>query len=181
MAEPSRRERFEASVLVHLHAGYNLARWILHDEHAAQDAVQDASLRALRYFDTMHGAAPKAWFMAIVRNACLDWLTHNARHDNEESFDAATHDFAALDAQGRVESPESIALLGAELRRLNACLAALPREFREVLILREMEELSYRDIGAIVGVPIGTVMSRLSRGRDRLTEMMHLADKRMSS
>lgn len=181
MSEPSRRERFEAIVLVHLDAAYNLARWLVRDEIAAEDVVQDASLRAFRFFDGMHGATPKAWYMAIVRNACLDWIGMQKRRGVEESYDESVHETAVLDAAGRSESPESLALHAADVRRLHACLDALPTEYREVLILREMEELSYREISSVVGVPIGTVMSRLSRGRDQLARLMRAPEERKSS
>jgi RNA polymerase sigma factor (sigma-70 family) len=181
VSEPSRCERFEASVLVHLDAAYNLARWLLRDEHAAEDVVQNASLRALRFFDGMQGPTPKAWYMAIVRNACLDWIGTQKRRGVEESYDEAQHDAAALDPAGRAETPESIALRAADVRQLHACLEALPRDHREVLILREMEELSYREISTVVGVPIGTVMSRLSRGRDQLARLMRAPNARKSS
>lgn len=172
MDEPSRRERFETTILVHLDAAHNLARWVLRDESAAEDVVQEASLRAFRFFDGMLGPTPKAWFMAIVRRACLDWIGRAKRRGIEESYDDAAHEAEVIDAAGTVESPESLAIRASNLRQLHACLEALPREFREVLILREMEELSYRDISAVVGVPIGTVMSRLARGRNQLARRM---------
>jgi RNA polymerase sigma factor (sigma-70 family) len=178
--EPSRRERFEAAVLPHLDAAYNLARWLLRDDSGAQDAVQDASLRAFRFFDAMQGPTPKAWFMAIVRNACMDRLGQARRRGLEESFDEAEHG-AALHAAGANPTPEALAMQADDLRVLHAGLDVLPHEFREVLILREMEELSYREISAVVGVPIGTVMSRLSRGRERLAQWMHAPARRRSS
>lgn len=179
--EASRRERFEAAVLVHLDAAYNLARWLMRDAAAADDVVQEASLRAFRFFDGLQGPSPKAWFMAIVRNACMDALTLRQRERQHESFDETEHDAVLLDAAGRPDTPEALALLAADVRLLHACLAALPGEFREVLILREMEELSYREISAVVGVPIGTVMSRLSRGRERLWQGMLASQTRKSS
>jgi RNA polymerase sigma factor (sigma-70 family) len=184
--EPNRRERFEATVLTHLDAAYNFARWFLRDDTAAEDAVQDASLRAFRFFDSMQGATPKAWFMAIVRNACLDTYGASKRRGLEESYDETVHGGAALDTatQGPAayaESPEVLALRAADVRELHGCLDALPNDYREVLILREMEDLSYREISAIVGVPIGTVMSRLSRGRERLARLLHVPLERKSS
>ena len=181
MLEPSRRQRFEVTVLVHLHAGHNLARWLLRDQHGADDVLQDASLRAFRHFDAIQGPNPKAWFMAIVRNACMDWLASNARRVQEDRFDELIHGGPALDDLGRFESPETLAIRSAEVRRLHACLAALAPEFREVLVLREMEDLSYRDISAVVGVPMGTVMSRLSRGRDQLANAMRSGDRKVGS
>lgn len=181
MDDPSRRERFETTILVHLDAAHNLARWVLRDDAAAEDVVQDASVRAFRFFDDMLGPTPKAWFMAIVRRACLDWLGRARRRGIEESYDDAKHGVAVLDAAGAAESPESLAIRSADIRQLHACLEALPREFREVLILREMEELSYREISAVVGIPIGTVMSRLARGRDQLAQRMRAPGTRKKS
>ena len=178
MDEPSRRERFETTILVHLDAAHNLARWLLRDDAAAQDAVQDASLRAFRFFDGMLGPSPKAWFMAIVRRACLDGLGRARRRGVEESYDEDAHGEALQDAACTAESPESLAIRASDLRRLHACMEMLPREFREVLILREIEELSYREISAVVGVPIGTVMSRLARGRERLARRLRAPDAR---
>ena len=103
------------------------------------------------------------------------------RRGIEESYDEEQHGVAALDRSGRSESPESLALRAADVRRLHACLEALPREYREVLILREMEELSYREISAVVGVPMGTVMSRLSRGREQLARLIRAPGERKSS
>jgi RNA polymerase sigma factor (sigma-70 family) len=179
-AEPSRRERFEATVLSHLGAAYNLARWLLRDDAAAEDAVQDASLRAFRFFDALQGPTPKAWFMAIVRNACMDRLGQRQRRGIEESFDETEHG-AALNAGQGNPSPEALAMQADDLRQLHAGLAALSCDFREVLILREMEELSYREISAVVGVPIGTVMSRLSRGREQLARLLKAPVRRQSS
>ena len=100
MIEPTRQERFETMVLVHVDAAYNLARWLLRDDSGAEDVVQDASLRAFRFFDAMQGASPKAWFIAIVRNACLDWIGVRKRRGLEESFDEGEHGGALLDASG---------------------------------------------------------------------------------
>ncbi|MBC7778967.1 MAG: sigma-70 family RNA polymerase sigma factor [Proteobacteria bacterium] len=178
--EPNQRERFEASVLVHLDAAYNLARWLLRDADAADDVVQDASLRAFRFFDAMQGPTPRAWFMAIVRNACLDWIGMKKRRGVEECYDEAVHGGSVLDAADDA-SPESIVVRASAARELHACISRLPREYREVLILREMEELSYREISAVVEVPIGTVMSRLSRGRNQLARLMRAPEQRRSS
>lgn len=179
--EPSRHERFESAVLVHLDAAYNLARWMLRDPARADDVVQEASLRAFRHFDGLQGPSPKAWFMAIVRNACMDALRQVQHERQHDSFDAATHDHVLSDLAGRQDTPETLALRADDMRWLQACLAALPNEFREVLILREMQEMSYREISAVVGVPIGTVMSRLSRGREQLARRVQATQKRMSS
>jgi RNA polymerase sigma factor (sigma-70 family) len=167
-------ERFERMVLAHLDAAYNFARWLTHDEAGAEDAVQDACLRAFRFFDSQQGASPKAWFMTIVRNACLDWLKANRERIFEEELHEQMH-------AGEFEAPDAAAVRSSEACWLHACIATLPRDYREVLVLRELEELSYKEIGAIVGVPVGTVMSRLARGRDLLQRRMLAARNRMSS
>jgi len=179
--EPTRQERFETMVLVHVDAAYNLARWLLRDDSSAEDVVQDASLRAFRFFDSMQGASPKAWFIAIVRNACLDWIGARKRRGLEESFDEGEHGGALPDGAGQAESPETLAARAGDARHLHACIDALPFEFREVLILREMEEMSYQEISAVVGVPMGTVMSRLSRGRERLARLVRASPLQRTS
>jgi RNA polymerase sigma factor (sigma-70 family) len=167
--------RFEAVVLVHLDAAYNLARWLTRDAAGADDAVQDACLRAYRFFDSMQGPSPKAWFMAIVRNTCLDWLKDQRQRGVEESYDEVVH------TANVVESAESTVTRASDARWVRDGIAALPREYREVLILRELEELSYKEISVIVDVPIGTVMSRLSRGRDLLQQRLLQSRERKRS
>jgi RNA polymerase sigma factor (sigma-70 family) len=180
-AEPSRRERFERQVLVHLDAAYNLARWLLRDTVDAEDAVQEASLRAFRFFEDQAGPSPKAWFMAIVRNACMDAISATRRERAGEPFDEEIHGGALSEHLPQHETPEMLLARASDARLLHACLAELPLEFREALILREMEELSYREISVIVGVPIGTVMSRLARGREQLARRVQAATRRKSS
>jgi RNA polymerase sigma factor (sigma-70 family) len=171
---PAHLTLFEQSVLVHLDAAYNLARWITRDAAGAEDAVQDACVRAFRFFDSQQGPSAKAWFMAIVRNVCLDWLDAR-RKAGEEEYDEETHGLASV-APSAGESPETALARASEARWVRECIATLPREYREVIVLRELEELSYKEIGLIVDVPIGTVMSRLARGRallaERLTESL---------
>jgi len=168
-----RQQRFAARVLPHLGAAYNLARWLVRDGHDAEDVVQDAMLRALRHFDGLRGE-PRPWLLAIVRNAAFSWLA--ARRPQEvaldgDAFDAALAAHAAgASASGAAPAgdPEALAIARAERREIDAAIAALPLVFRETLVLRELEELPYRDIARITDVPIGTVMSRLSRGRSLL-------------
>ena len=167
-------------MLVHLDAAYSLARWLAARRQRAEDVVQEASLRAFRFFDGLHGASPKAWFVAIVRNACLDWIGAQKRRGIEECFDDEAHGMAMRDAAGPFESPETLAERAGDARHLHACIDALPLEFREVLILREIEEMSYQEISAVVGVPMGTVMSRLSRGREQLAQPRARFDARES-
>lgn len=170
----SRITRFESAILVHLDAAWHYARWIVGDEAGAQDALQDACVKALRHFDSRTGPSAKAWFMAVVRNACLDALRDRRRRVIEDTFD---EEIPAHAGDGAPESPERQALRAADARWIRAEIAALPVEFREVVVLRELEELSYKEISAIVKVPIGTVMSRLSRGRDLLAERMRATSR----
>jgi RNA polymerase sigma-70 factor (ECF subfamily) len=161
LGDAAKRRRFEATVLAHLDAAFNLARWMLREQAAAEDAVQEASLRAFRFFDGVHGASPKAWFLAVVRNACLDRLKHDRARTLEDGYDDELH-------HSEQEAPEAAIDRAREANLLHACIRELPIEFREAIVLRELEELSYKEISAIMDIPIGTVMSRLSRGRDLL-------------
>jgi RNA polymerase sigma factor (sigma-70 family) len=168
--------QFKSMVVAHLDAAYNLARWLTRDDHGAEDCVQDACVRAFRAFDQLHGPNPKAWFMAIVRNVTLDWLRTNKQRQAEDTYDDETHgNIAATD------SPERTAVQASQVRWVHECIASLPREYREVIVLRELEELSYKEISAIVDIPIGTVMSRLARGRDLLQKRLNTAPQRMQS
>lgn len=167
--DTARLGHFEATVLVHLDAAYNLARWLIDDDAAAQDAVQDACVRALRFFDTVSGPTPKAWFMAVVRNACMDVLRQRRTRGREETYDEETH--GSRDGEF-TETPERVAIRSAEARTVRQAIAALPPEYREVIVLRELEEMSYKEISTVVNIPIGTVMSRLARGRDVLARRL---------
>jgi RNA polymerase sigma factor (sigma-70 family) len=166
LSDNGKLPRFEAVVLVHLDAAYNLARWLTRDPAGAEDAVQDACLRAFRFFDQLQGPSAKAWFMAVVRHACYDWLQKRRAGAGDEPFDETLH------TAGAAESLEATAVRESDARWVREGIAALPREYREVLVLRDLEELSYKEISAIVEVPIGTVMSRLSRGRDLLQQRL---------
>lgn len=163
---PSPADRFERIVLPHLDDAYTLARYLLRDQHDAQDAVQDAVLRALRYFETYRDGDARSWLLAIVRNCCLTRY-RRARAERDvvplvEELDVA-HDGRPTDARA-IEQSERAAI--------ERALAELPSEFREVIVLREVQQLSYREISDVVGVPIGTVMSRLARGRKRLASRL---------
>jgi RNA polymerase sigma-70 factor (ECF subfamily) len=157
--------RFSATVLPHLDAACNLARWLVRDAHDAQDVVQDALVRALRHFDGFRGGDPRPWLLAIVRNTAFTWLA--ARRPGEVELPDDELD-AALAVGALPGDPESLVIRQAERREIDAAIAALPIALREAIVLRELEELSYRDIARIAGVPIGTVMSRLSRARHLL-------------
>src|SRR6266446_6502393 len=162
LSEPKRR--FEQLVLPHFDAAYNLARWLTRNDHDAQDVVQEAVLRAYRFHDGLRGE-PKPWLLAIVRNSCLSWLQVN------RPAELAGFDDRAPEPVDEA-SPEMLALRQCDRRMLNEALAALSAQFREALILRELEDLSYRDIARITDVPIGTVMSRLARARRLLAESL---------
>ena len=174
LSDANKLSRFEAVVLVHLDAAYNLARWLTRDTAGADDAVQDACLRAFRFFDSLQGPSPKAWFMAVVRNACLDWLKDQRGRSAEEPYDDKLH-------AGTAETAENAVARASDAQWVREGIAALPREYREVLVLRELEELSYKEISAVVDVPIGTVMSRLSRGRDLLQQRLLQSRERKRS
>lgn len=157
-----RRRRFEQLVLPHLDAAANLARWLAGGE--GDDIVQEAMLKAFRAFDGFKGGSAKPWLLAIVRNCHLDAIRARKRY-------AALPDDHAETAPDPAPDPEAGTLNTERSRGLADIIAQLPREFRETLILREMEEMSYRDIAAVTGVPIGTVMSRLARARSLLRDL----------
>jgi RNA polymerase sigma-70 factor (ECF subfamily) len=153
-------------VLPHMDAAYNLARWLTRNDQDARDVVQDASLRAYRFLDGLRGDA-KPWFLTLVRNACMTWLKAN-RPADLSGMDPAAPELQRVEE----ETPETLALRALDRRMLNEALAALPAQFREVLILRELEDLAYKDIARITSAPIGTVMSRLARARRLLAESL---------
>lgn len=159
---------FETLVLPWLDAGYNLARWLLHDEAAADDVLQDASLRAFRYLDSLRGEDARAWFLRIVRNACYTYL--EGRHALNELSGLDEDEMTHLQVREGRTAPDPAEILSRrhEQARINVAIAALPPPLREVIVLRELEEMSYEDIAAVASIPIGTVMSRLSRARGRL-------------
>jgi RNA polymerase sigma-70 factor, ECF subfamily len=158
-AQPS---RFEVVMLPHLDAAYNLARWLVRNPTDAEDLVQEACLRALKGFSGFRGGDSRGWLLAIVRNTCYTWLSKNRRLEPVE-FDEEVHT-----EQAPVAEPERLLARDSARQTLDKALQELPAEFREVIVLRELEELSYKEISEIAGVPVGTVMSRLARARTRL-------------
>lgn len=164
------RHRFESMALPHLDAAYNLARWYTRNDQDAQDVVQEATLRALRYFAAFRGDQARPWLLQIVRHTCYTWLAKNrpAEVVALDECDDASADIAAPAAH----EPQAVAIRNADRLRINQALAALPIAFREVLVLRELEDLAYKDIARIVGVPIGTVMSRLARARGLMRDSL---------
>lgn len=162
-------QQFEKVALPHLSAAYNLARWLVRDEHIAEDMVQDAYVRALKYFDSFRGGEIRPWLLGIVRNTCFTWLQGNRNGRDAMEFDE-DRDSAAHDAVygGKDNNPETILLGKQESSRLDLAIGNLPAAFREVLVLRELEGMSYEEIAAVAGIPSGTVMSRLARARAML-------------
>jgi RNA polymerase sigma-70 factor, ECF subfamily len=169
--DPRELGRFEAIVLPHLDAAYTLARYLTRHEHDAQDVVQDAYLRALKYFDTFRGAEAsdgRAWLLTIVRNTAFTWRRRYREEASAAEFDEQLHSESVEDVH-----PDT-ALIGASAREsLHQAIDRLPAEFREVIVLRELQGLSYKEIGDVTGVPVGTVMSRLSRARTRLQRALY--------
>jgi len=157
-----RRRRFEAQALPHMDAAYNLARWLSRSPSDADDIVQDAMLRAFRAFDGFRGEDAKAWLLTIVRNCWRSAGAAGRRRGHVELHD---------ELEAHETGPEESAIAASRLRRMDELIAMLPNDFREVLILREMEEMSYRQIADITGMPIGTVMSRLARARTMFREI----------
>ncbi len=155
---------FEECILPHLDAAYNLAHWLVRNPQDAQDVVQESFLRAFRFFPGFNGGDPKAWLLAIVRNTCFTW-SRSANRAVAEPFDEASH--RPLNPAPTAE--ERLAAEG-DAAMLRNCIELLPTEFREVIVMRELEEMSYRQIAQAASVPEGTVMSRLSRARKRLEE-----------
>ena len=167
MVEQNNLPNFEEAVLPHLDAAYNLARWLTRNDQDAQDAVQEACLRAFRFFSSFHGGDARAWLMKIVRNACYTWL-----HANRPLQEAAEFDENLIPPDCCAPNPEEVLLQDDSGTLVRRALENLPPNFREVLILRELEGMSYREIATITGIPAGTVMSSLSRGRDRLRQAL---------
>ncbi|RUL72876.1 sigma-70 family RNA polymerase sigma factor [Dyella choica] len=160
---------FEACVVPYLDAAYNLARWLAHDDADAQDVVQESMLRAFRYFHSFHGGDARVWLLAIVRNTFYSLRAKTASDAAHETIDEETH--VLVDEQ---PSPEARALISVDIEALQTALENLPHPLREAIVLRELEECSYKEIAAITGQKIGTVMSRLARARERLkTELSH--------
>ncbi len=167
MSDQSKAVRFEEIALPHLGAAYNLARWLVHNDHDAEDLVQEAFLRAFKSFSGYYGGNSRAWLLTIVRNTCYTWLQQNrvlrASELIEDKLDEVELDFA---------DPETLLLQRVNAQIVRQALTELPVEFREVVVLREMEGFSYKEIANVVDLPLGTVMSRLARGRKRLQALL---------
>jgi RNA polymerase sigma-70 factor (ECF subfamily) len=158
---------FERAILPHLTAAYNLARWLTRRDQDAEDVVQEACLRAFRCFGTFQGTNPRAWLLAIVKNTCYTWLRKNREPGPTTPFDEERHGTAPADC-----GPEALLLRAEDRQLLQDTLGELPAEFREVIVLRDLNGLSYKEIAHVADIPLGTVMSRLARGRERLVQLL---------
>ena len=167
MEEKDNTARFEQTVLPHMDAAYNLARWLTRNEHDAEDMVQEAYLRAFKFFNAFRGVDGRAWLLTIVRNTCYTWLHQNRAHEITTMFD---EEINSVDSD--TSNPATLALRSADHQLLREALDELPVEFREVVVLRDLEGFSYKEIADITNIPAGTVMSRLARARERLKQLV---------
>ena len=167
MNDSERLTRFEDIMLPHMAAAYNLARWLTRQEQDASDVTQEAMVRAFTFFKGYHGGDARSWLLAIVRNTCYTWLRKNRSHEFTTSFDLELHD-----TEDPAANPEGVAVQSASQELLRKALEEIPLEYREILVLRELEGMSYREICGVTELPIGTVMSRLSRARTRLQRIL---------
>jgi RNA polymerase sigma-70 factor (ECF subfamily) len=162
-----KQTQFEATILPHLDAAYNLARWLTRNEHDAEDVAQDAFVRAFKFFGGFRGENGRSWLLSIVRNTCYNWLEKNRRKELGTVFDEKIHIIEDESA-----SPEAALSKRFDAEMVRQAMEDLPVEFREVLVLREMEDMSYKEIASIAGIPMGTVMSRLARGRKLMQQSL---------
>ncbi|MGA3185845.1 MAG: sigma-70 family RNA polymerase sigma factor [Bryobacteraceae bacterium] len=156
---------FDRKFLPHLDAAYNLARFLMRNAHDAEDVVQESYLRAFRAFSGFRGEGSRQWLLTIVRNTSFTWLRDNRSRGGHTEYQEELH--VSGDA-----NPETQSIRRERSRAVEHCVEQLPADFREAIVLREMEELSYREIAEMTGVPAGTVMSRLARARARLAECL---------
>jgi RNA polymerase sigma-70 factor (ECF subfamily) len=163
----NKQARFEETVLPHLDAAHNLARWLTRNEHDAQDVVQDAFLRAFKFFGGFRGGNSRSWLLSIVRNTCYTWLEKNRKKELATAFDEKIHVI-----EDESPGPDAGLMLTHDREQVRDAIEQLPVEFRETLILRELEGLSYKEIADISEIPIGTVMSRLARARKLLEQSL---------
>jgi RNA polymerase sigma factor (sigma-70 family) len=168
MMDQDQRTRFETQVLPLMPEAYNLARWFMKNESDARDAVQETYLKAFRYFESFQGDSGRAWLLRIVRNVCYDALRAKETERNVISLDEE----AAAEVPDSAPGPNILAIQNSTKLRIREALETLPLEFRTVIILREFDGFSYKEISDIAGVPVGTVMSRLSRARQQLAVLL---------
>ncbi len=174
LPQDDRRRRFELLALPHLDAAYNLARWLAGNPTDAEDVVQDAYLRAYRYFDAFQGGNFRVWLLTIVRNAFMTWVKENRSGRMVFVPDTPLAETADTDETAwgsKPRDPEALLMESIDSQTLNRLMEKLPSDYREVLLLREVEDLSYKEIAEVTGTPMGTVMSRLSRARLALRKL----------
>jgi len=159
-------DNFTDELLPHLDAAYNLARWLIGNPEDAEDIVQEAYLRAFRHFATFEGGDARAWLLTIVRHTTYNWYRKHQARRPDTAFDEGLH------TPARDDDPESLLLQHADTQMVERAISALPARYREVLVLRELQGLSYKEIASVAGLPIGTVMSSLSRARDRFRDLV---------
>ena len=167
MTSQEKLRRFEEQISPHLKSAYNLARWLTRRHEDAEDVVQEAFLRAFSAFESFRGDDARPWLLTIVRNTSMTLLKRNRNAGATTGFEQSP-----ADPIERSPDPEETLLIACDREQVRQALEQLPSDFREAVVLREMEGLSYREISAIIGVPLGTVMSRLSRGRDWLRRIL---------
>ncbi|RKR45405.1 RNA polymerase sigma-70 factor (ECF subfamily) [Paraburkholderia sp. BL17N1] len=171
-SEAARSRRFQQMALPHLDAAYNLARWLCGNASDADDVVQEAFMRAFRFFDTFRGDSARPWLLAIVRRTWYtEWRRRSSSHETVE-FDDTMDDASFEGWSVGGADPQALLIRDEDTKRVHEALAQLPVEYREVLMLRELEEMGYKEIAAVADVPIGTVMSRLARGRRKLAALL---------
>jgi RNA polymerase sigma-70 factor (ECF subfamily) len=167
MNEHESTTQFEQAILPHLDAAYNLARWLTGNDHDAQDVVQDASLRAFKFFSGFRGGSSRSWLLTIVRNTFYNWLEQNRPRELSTEWNEELH--AVEDPS---VNPDALIARSANVETVRKAIGELPVEFREIIVLRELEGCSYKEIADVARVPIGTVMSRLARARRQLQEIL---------
>lgn len=165
--EQNKLSVFEQAILPHLDAAYNLARWIMSNDQDAEDMVQESTLRAYKYFAGYQGGDSRSWLLTIVRNTCYTWLRQNRAQELTVDLDDEVYS-----SESDLLNPEALSLDSVDHQMVRHALEKLAVEFRELIILRELEGMSYKEIAKIAGIPIGTVMSRLARARQRLKECL---------
>jgi len=167
LEEQDKLARFEQSILPHMNAAYNLARWLAGNDPDAQDIVQEAYLRAFKFLSGFRGGDSRSWLLRIVRNAFYDFLKRNRREETGTEFDEELHS-----GPDETEGPGALLIEKADHELVREAIAELPVEFREILVLRELEGFSYKEIADVADVPLGTVMSRLARAREHLRRLV---------
>jgi len=174
LEEENKTQRYELVIQPHLTAAYNLARWLMRNDRDAEDVVQEACLRAFKFLDGFRGGDARVWLLAIVRNTGYTWLQQNRAHElHAVPFDEEIHS-----PELKTANPEAMLHRHIDQQTVHRALEELPIEFREVIVLRELEGFSYKEIAELVSIPLGTVMSRLARARSRLQQCLHSIDKK---